>query len=63
MATYLAQWVPVKAPRRRGEGYSWYTFLNSKEVMRMAGGKKANKQRLTWRSKKANHGVKPNHGK
>jgi hypothetical protein len=31
--------------------------------MRMAGGKKANKQRLTWRSKKANHGVKPNHGK
>ncbi len=34
-----------------------------KEVMPMAGGKKANKQRLTWKSKKANHGVKPNHGK
>jgi hypothetical protein len=28
-----------------------------------SGGKKANKQRLTWRTKKANHGVKPNHGK
>lgn len=29
----------------------------------MAGGKKANKLKLSWRSKKANHGVKPNHGK
>jgi hypothetical protein len=31
--------------------------------MPMPGTKKANKQKLTWRSKKANHGVKPNHGK
>jgi hypothetical protein len=31
--------------------------------MPMAGTKKANKRRLSWRSKKANHGVKPNHGK
>jgi hypothetical protein len=29
----------------------------------MPGGKKANKLRLSWRTKKANHGVKPNHGK
>ncbi len=29
----------------------------------MPGGKKANKIKLSWRAKKANHGVKPNHGK
>ena len=29
----------------------------------MASGKKVNKIKLSWRSKKANHGVKPNHGK
>lgn len=28
----------------------------------MASGKKVNKLKLSWRSKKANHGVKPNHG-
>ena len=27
------------------------------------GSKKVNKIKLSWRSKKANHGVKPNHGK
>jgi hypothetical protein len=29
----------------------------------MASGKKVNKIKLSWRSKKANHGVKPNHGR
>jgi hypothetical protein len=29
----------------------------------MATGKQVNKLKLRWRSKKANHGVKPNHGK
>ena len=29
----------------------------------MGSSKKANKIKLSWRSKKANHGVKPNHGK
>ncbi len=29
----------------------------------MASDKSANKRRLRWRSKKANHGTKPNHGK
>lgn len=27
------------------------------------GNKRKMKKRLKWRSKKANHGVKPNHGK
>jgi hypothetical protein len=32
-------------------------------VIWMASSKNANKRRLRWRSKKANHGTKPNHGK
>jgi hypothetical protein len=29
----------------------------------MASNKKKNRRRLRWRSKKANHGTKPNHGR
>ena len=39
------------------------TRIESNEVIWMASSKNANKRRLRWRSKKANHGTKPNHGK